>query len=515
MTNGVSPNAPKKGTPRDVTFWAFLLLNAAMITMLFQTNSREAQGQGFSYILILGMISYLLFAVSWDRAASTRFITICLGILLALVQFTWHLYFIRPLQGVLSTVSLVVSGIIVVMAVCLVWIRLGNMSFHNLEVLKQDLSEFRFGGVMAALTLFLCATYFITFALAFHDQALRAENKQGLLFPEDRDRPPTIKEAAYVKKTPAVGNDGQGAAGASADTGAGAGADAEKLFNKNYRLTFEEGSSLLMCDHETVRKLAAGGDAESLDGEPKKNAYCVAHIVKRIQECGRYGRALVIISSKATHKTIRSESTSMAYPSNYHLSEARAVRVQQKILELLYCGTRKADGECERLSLKDLKPAEKQVVPQIEWVIIPYSWEYNPKDVSSKNSNGQPPTGAGGHEAPWVEVAIIPARDNLRTLISDLAEAGSKEADEVSSPAGSGDAAGDQDQPAQIRHNPVLMDYLYFTIYTITTTGYGDIMPKSHWAKLIVSLANIYELIFGVVFFNVLLMGKEAETKGN
>jgi flagellar biosynthesis chaperone FliJ len=50
-----------------------------------------------------------------------------------------------------------------------------------------------------------------------------------------------------------------------------------------------------------------------------------------------------------------------------------------------------------------------------------------------------------------------------------------------------------------------LMDYMYFTIYTITTTGYGDIVPTTTFAKFLCSAANILEVFFLVVFFNALL----------
>jgi hypothetical protein len=48
-----------------------------------------------------------------------------------------------------------------------------------------------------------------------------------------------------------------------------------------------------------------------------------------------------------------------------------------------------------------------------------------------------------------------------------------------------------------------LLDYLYFTIYTITTTGYGDIIPLSPFARLLVSLANLFELFFIAIVFNI------------
>lgn len=54
-----------------------------------------------------------------------------------------------------------------------------------------------------------------------------------------------------------------------------------------------------------------------------------------------------------------------------------------------------------------------------------------------------------------------------------------------------------------------LMDYMYFTIYTITTTGYGDVVPTTTYAKFLTSLANICEMFFIVGFFNVLISFKE------
>jgi ion channel len=58
-----------------------------------------------------------------------------------------------------------------------------------------------------------------------------------------------------------------------------------------------------------------------------------------------------------------------------------------------------------------------------------------------------------------------------------------------------------------------LLDYMYFTNYTITTTGYGDIVPTTPFAKFLCSMANILEVFFFVVFFNALLSVKgEKET---
>ena len=50
-----------------------------------------------------------------------------------------------------------------------------------------------------------------------------------------------------------------------------------------------------------------------------------------------------------------------------------------------------------------------------------------------------------------------------------------------------------------------LLDYIYFGVYTITTTGYGDIKPVSVFSKFITIVANFFEIFLIVVFFNVLL----------
>ena len=63
----------------------------------------------------------------------------------------------------------------------------------------------------------------------------------------------------------------------------------------------------------------------------------------------------------------------------------------------------------------------------------------------------------------------------------------------------------DSQLPYQGVRKMALLDYLYFMIYTITTTGYGDILPASTYAKFVASLANILEVFFVVIFFNVLL----------
>jgi Ion channel len=58
---------------------------------------------------------------------------------------------------------------------------------------------------------------------------------------------------------------------------------------------------------------------------------------------------------------------------------------------------------------------------------------------------------------------------------------------------------------------PSLLDYIYFTVYTITTTGYGDIKPTDDYSKFVTTVANLYEVFFIVIVFNVLLSVRRDE----
>jgi len=50
-----------------------------------------------------------------------------------------------------------------------------------------------------------------------------------------------------------------------------------------------------------------------------------------------------------------------------------------------------------------------------------------------------------------------------------------------------------------------LLDYIYFTTYTITTTGYGDIRPSAPAMKAMTTLINLLEVLFIAIFFNLFL----------
>ena len=48
-----------------------------------------------------------------------------------------------------------------------------------------------------------------------------------------------------------------------------------------------------------------------------------------------------------------------------------------------------------------------------------------------------------------------------------------------------------------------LGEALYFSIVTMTTTGFGDISPKSGWAKFVVSVQILFGFLYSVLFFSI------------
>ncbi|MGY3444060.1 MULTISPECIES: potassium channel family protein [unclassified Bradyrhizobium] len=54
---------------------------------------------------------------------------------------------------------------------------------------------------------------------------------------------------------------------------------------------------------------------------------------------------------------------------------------------------------------------------------------------------------------------------------------------------------------------------LYFSIVTMTSTGYGDIFPKSGWAKTAVCVQIMFGVLYNVLFFSIFagLAGRRRE----
>lgn len=194
----------------------------------------------------------------------------------------------------------------------------------------------------------------------------------------------------------------------------------------------------------------------------QENQTALDNIISEVKKNKPEDRLRLVIVGHADAKPTAGTS----HTSNYELSAARAENVRQRLQERLLA----ADGNRWR---------------NIEWSCLPQSNEPAPRPLKDLDKAGVPRRGrnAGGEEdeaSRYVEVRVERLSGEPASLAAGLIES---------------------DKPAVLG----LMDYIYFANYTITTTGYGDIIPVTPYSKFICSVANICEVFFLVVFFNALL----------
>ena len=178
------------------------------------------------------------------------------------------------------------------------------------------------------------------------------------------------------------------------------------------------------------------------------NTETLEGLTKRLLELGRRNRIrLTLIGRSSLDGPMRTQ-----YNSSYELAEARAKTVQTALIR--------------QVSEENLST---------EWVLVPLS-----VTATRQFSRGEPSSLQLDRS---VEVSVTAERDeNIRAPRID-------------------------NDRAQYQLLP-LLPHMYFAVYTITTTGYGDIQPATPFAMFACTLANLYEIFFLVIFFNVLLSPK-------
>jgi len=190
-----------------------------------------------------------------------------------------------------------------------------------------------------------------------------------------------------------------------------------------------------------------------------RNILTLLQTTNLLSRQNEYQQFRVRIEGYATDLVVASK----AFQSNYELAEARVRRVQDII------GTELS----QRLSKCETREDHLTALrwPSIEWVLLA---------ASNEDPAGQ--IRIGDRDFAKVSIAIedLPHNDSTRHYegITTLLEATNNE-------------------PLE------LLDYIYFMIYTITTTGYGDIIPRAWPTRAIATAANIYEVFFLVIFFQV------------
>lgn len=317
------------------------------------------------------------------------------------------------------------------------------------------------------LIIFLYVTYFMSFALAFHDQGSAGPGLMTDIIDPERNS----------EKEKAAGEESKSSVAAVVPPSSG----------REWHLCFEKGSSELKYNARLLQPSSESEDGtdpnapvdldavisayeragNSHKDQEYDNTIQLARVVRDLSssnETTKFRRARITVLGRSTDDQVACDSNNnlQRYKSNFELSVARAYQVQYALASFLgqfYGPKYRKYGDLN-----------------LEWALIPIGNE-------SVRDSEDPPSSKNGEADPKLCTEV-----QLSWIPDHVSEAEMRSFK----------------QPQQ-HHRFELFDYIYFMIYTITTTGYGDIKPVSAEAKFFASIANLYELFFLVIFVNVLL----------
>jgi hypothetical protein len=372
--------------------------------------------------------------------------------------------------------------------------------------------------------IFLDVTYLFGFAFAFHDQhclsvkpdtpALRMVNLDS---PDDVKSPPKSDAVLASGKEAGQGeseSNGNGASRAAAvlsnangknpgyyfyfdssqahlDRGTYEDDIKKQVEEEDKKRTNDNNVSRSATDrHQELETNFINARCEIQDGDvsPLKRSIWVARdfrlnnfcsleqVSRRIeQETNKGRRTRIVLVGRADDqpiiegKRLYVNDNFQRYKSNYELSEARVQNVRYEIAEALK------------------KQDDTEGWHNLEWLTLPSSNENPERDDDLKKILDSQPGLPLSMKQDVIE-------RNKRVVVASIVSI----PDDITSL-----------QMKQLNRSQFkelnLMDYMYFSIYTITTTGYGDIIPTTAYSKFVISVANICEVLFLVVFFNALV----------
>ncbi len=228
------------------------------------------------------------------------------------------------------------------------------------------------------------------------------------------------------------------------------------------------GKKSLGCEHIVLFQDSSAAVEADTNEHPRsvpphvvKNKDALPKIIEKLSELGsdrRVSGVLVSLIGTTSETPVNLDSTK--FTSNYELSAVRIGNVYKELMSRL----------------------DASVFADVRWRLMPLSHDpLRPQD-----------------EQRSVEVKIVAVQvpANLTEMNQSITT--------LSDAVGTLQSREWTDGRNQLR----LLDYLYFMIYTTTTTGNGDIKPVTPFAKMLSSVANIFEVLFLVIFLNVLLTGK-------
>jgi hypothetical protein len=218
---------------------------------------------------------------------------------------------------------------------------------------------------------------------------------------------------------------------------------------RTFNLLFDPGSAVIKFDNEkyaTIKEDQVHVVAVQ-DQQVAANTVKLREALAQIEEHSDLDRVRVVLEGHSDEKPVGDG----PYKSNFELSQARVNQVMAYLLMGL--------GSAEH----------KEWRRNVEWQTVFCPDERKPERAGDKNYQPNP-------ERLSVQISILPSY---------------------------GDKFSVSYQPLGRKLD--LLDYTYFGVYTITTTGYGDIVPVTAFAKFVPMVANFFHVFMIVIFFNVLI----------
>ena len=356
----------------------------------------------------------------------------------------------------------------------------GSVAHHELF---EQIRSHRLLATCFFLTIFMHIAYFMAFALAFYDKSvggLAMYSNSSIYQAKDRLDASGVdkKVESWVDESGQEPSDARGTAGLSGNDMIAQ--DENDMITQGSRreIKFRETDQAEVVKNDGILKMLTDGGKrefamEGMAGDElivKDNTLALWDIVDACRKLENEGPIQIILEGHATATDL--DEKSAAYKSNFELSHARILHTQTAIVKAL------GESFHERGTSKWYN---------LEWVVLPYSNEIS-KRKGDRRRQTSVEVSIASLEGHWfqrqteqllaIDQDIVFLQDDHQELIREHS-LGRRE------------------------HDLDLLDYMYFTIYTITTSGYGDIVPVVPRARFISSLVNIVEVFFVVVFFNV------------
>ena len=402
--------------------------------------------------LIVGAETFCLF---YNRSMLASVIFYCLAWIGYLSNSNLPLEILNYFSLLCLIFILVLFGV----AVYVTYTIMENSPRHKSEVpymsaLGNGLKLFPFWRFAHFFAIFMSISFLFGFAFAFHDLSFRKSYRNAKEYnasqPIVQQEVPKVESALYVE------NLASDEAGTNPDP-----PKSKPTVDSPGCFYFESGkANFIHNDRDEELKARPSLDKWIALNREDKNFNQFGRLLSQINQNKSLGILRIILLGRADDKK-----SGNIYPSNYALSEARINETKYVITTNLYNNNDKA-------------------WQNIDWVTVPYSNE-NPKLIKGKCDDLESDIDSGRRVVEVYLNIVSPDAEALETT-----KLRKKQFEELN---------------RKKYKTPNLMDYMYFSIYTISTTGYGDIKPVTNYAKFLVSLENFFEVFFLVCFMNTLI----------